>query len=322
MVDIRGGRVSDAGRGSEVRPSRRFTDLTADDDDLVNWNGDGYPPTLRPIVSRLGLTRTATLNVDQGWWPLLRRLDNDIADVAPDYRITRLGEDLGVLDFEIVPGDLTDEIADIIAGAQAESTGTCVVCADRAWLFRQGDWLVTLCPDHARARNARAARTDADISEAVPRPTDHELAFALSAGVPASAFTAKAAISNRAYMRASADADEAEMSSWLTSTAVARLLNTSPDVVNHLRQRGALLGGRRRNGRYAYPSWQFDWRDRPIPGLQTVLAVVAEDEDIVGISALMTASWEELGGLSAAHWLEKGRPIEAVLEALEASERQ
>ena len=321
MVDMRRVRGSDAGRATDDKPSRRFRDLMADEDELVTWGGDGYPPSLRPILSRLGSSGTATLDVDQGWWPLLRRLDNDIAAVAPDYRITRLGEDLGVLDFAVASGDLTDEIADIIAGAQTESTGTCVVCADRAWLYRQGDWLVTLCPDHARARDARPARTDADIAEAVPRPTDQELAFALSAGVPGSAFTAQAQRANRAYVHASADADEAEMSSWLTSTAVARLLNTSPDAVNHLRQRGALVGGRRRNGRYAYPSWQFDWRNRPIPGLQTVLAVLAEDDDVVGISALMTGSWEELGGLSAAHWLAQGLPIEAVLRALEDSER-
>lgn len=321
VVDIRGGRVSDAGCASQGAPSRRFIDLTADDDELVNWDNDDYPPALKPLLSRLHLPGTATLNVDQGWWPLLRRLNNDIAAVAPDYRITRLGEDLGVLDFEIAPADLIDEIASIIAGAQAESTGTCVVCADRAWLFRQGNWLVTLCPDHARARDARPARTDADITTAVPRPTDRELAFALSAGVPDSAFTAKAQLANGAYLRASADLDEVEMSSWLTSAAVARLLGTSAASVNGSRQRGALLGGRRRNGRYAYPAWQFDCRNRPLDGLQTVLAVVANDDDVVGISNLMTRDWEELDDLSPARWLAQGRPVEAVLKALDDGER-
>ena len=189
--------------------SRRFRDLTVEDDKLVSWASDECPPALRPLLSRLVPPGTASLRVDKGWWPLLQRLDCDIASVEPDYRITRLGEDLGVLDLEIDPGDLTDEIADIIAGAQSESTGTCVVCADRAWIYRQGDWLITLCPDHARARDARPARTDADIAEAVPRPTDRELAFALSADVPASAPTAQAEHANRAHLRASADAEEA-----------------------------------------------------------------------------------------------------------------
>lgn len=129
-----GERDSGAGRATDATPSRRFRRLTADDNELVNWDGDGYPPPLRPILCRLGSAGTATLNIDQGWWPLLRRLGDEIAAVAPDYRITRLGEDLGVLDFEIDPGDLTDEIAGVIADAQSESTGTCVVCADRAWL--------------------------------------------------------------------------------------------------------------------------------------------------------------------------------------------
>jgi hypothetical protein len=321
MTESAGEPVTTSQCGPARVANRRFTDLTAEDEELVSWMSDGYPPVLDPLLSRFMPPATASMNVDKGWWPLLRRLDRDIAAAAPNYRIIRLGEDLGVLDFEIVPDHLTEEIADIIAGAQSESTRTCVVCADRAWLYRQGDWLVTLCPDHARARGARSARTDADIAEAVPRPTDREFAFALSAGMPASAFTAQAQRSNRAHVRASADADEAEMSSWLTSTDVARILNTSPDAVNHLRQRGALLGGRRRNGRYAYPSWQLDWRYRPIPGLQTVLAVLSEDEDVVGVSALMTGGWEELGGLSAAQWLAQGRSIETVLRALENSER-
>ncbi|MEV7825909.1 hypothetical protein [Microbacterium enclense] len=249
-------------------------------------------------------------------------MDCDIASVEPDYRITRLGEDLGVLDFEINPGDLTDEIADIIAGAQSESTGTCVVCADRAWLYRQGDWLVTLCPDHARARGAHPARTDADIAEAVPRPTDRDVAFALSAGVPASAFTAQAEHANRAYLRASAEAEEAELSSWLTATDVACLLGTPTAAVNRLRRQGSLFAGRRRNGRYAYPTWQFDCPNRrPLPGLHAVLAVFAGDHDIVGVSALMTGTWEQLDDLSAAAWLAQGRPIDAVLEALENSEQ-
>lgn len=156
----------------------------------------------------------------------------------------------------------------------------------------------------------------------MPRPTDRELAFALSAGVPASAITAEAQLANGAYLRASADVDEAEMSSWLTSTAVSRLLGTSAASVNDARQRGSLLAGRRRNGRYAYPTWQFDSQNRPLPGLQTLLAVLADDADVIGASNLMTSDWEELKDMSPARWLAQGRPFEAVVKALEDGKRR
>jgi hypothetical protein len=144
------------------------------------------------------------------------KLDAEIATIAPAYRMVRLGEDLGVLDLAVHPGDVEEGIEEMISAAQSESTRTCEICADRAWPYRQEDWLITLCVDHARSRGARPARTDEDIAEAVPRVTDREMTFAISAGVPASAFTARARRDNAAYFHASAEADDAEMSTWLT----------------------------------------------------------------------------------------------------------
>lgn len=72
------------------------------------------------------------------------KFDTEVAAVAPGYRVARLGENVRVLKIR----------------------------AERALPCRQGDWLITLCVDHARSRGARPARTDADIAEAVPRPTD------------------------------------------------------------------------------------------------------------------------------------------------------
>lgn len=293
-----------------------MTPLTPEDVALVNWAGDAYPPRLQPLVARLEGSGSRRLRVNHGWWPLLNRLDNDIAAVAPRYRVTRVSEDLGVLDFLVVEDDLTDEIAAMVEGAQSESARTCEICADRGWLYRQGDWLVTLCVDHARPRGARPATSDADIAEAVPRLTERELAFSLSAGVPASALGAEAGRGNLNYARASATEDEAEMASWLTSADVARLLGTPTTVVNTLRQQGAILAGRRRNGRYAYPRWQFDSRNHPLRGLQQVLAMF-EDDDAVGTSNLITARWEALDDMSAAQWLAQRRPAEAITQVLE-----
>ncbi|SDC03990.1 hypothetical protein [Microbacterium enclense] len=171
--------------------SRRIVDLTPEDAALVGWVGDSYPAALAPLISRLMHSGISTLDVNQGWWPLVMKLDAEIAFIAPAYRVSRLGEDLGVLDFAVHPGDIEEDIEEMISAAQSESTRTCEICADRAWPYRQEDWLITLCVDHARSRGARPAKTDADIAEAVPRVTDREMTFAISAGVPASAFTAQ-----------------------------------------------------------------------------------------------------------------------------------
>lgn len=303
------GREASKGGGAVMsgsRSSRRFRDLSSEDAAFVGWVGDGYPAELAPLMTRLVSSGIWTLSVNQGWWPLVKRLDADIAGLAPHYRFAQLSEDLGVLDVHVAEGDVTNDIEDLIWAAQAESTRTCEVCADRAWLYRQGDWLITLCVDHARARGARPARTDGDIAEAVPRLTDREMAFAISAGVPASAFTAAERRKNEAYARASEEADEAEMSSWLSHAEVSRLMGISAADVHQSRKRGALHAGRKGDGRYMYPRWQFDQQNRPLRGLPEVLAA-ARDEDPFIINSLVTAPSEALEGLSIVQWLTSGR---------------
>lgn len=297
-------------------PNRRFTDLRPEDAALVEWAKGGYPPGLDALVRRLGLSGIPTVNVNQGWWPLLRDVDAEIAAITPGYRVAALGEELGVLFLEVVPEDLTEDIENILEGARSASARTCEICAGRGSAYRQGDWLVTLCIDHARARGARRVTTDADIAEAVPRPTDRKLAFALSAGVPASAFTASARRANKAVVRGLAEADEAELASWLTSTEVARLMGCTVGDVNNLQKRGELYAARRRTGRYAFPRWQFDRRNRPLIGLTTVIAAL-DNEDPISVSNVMTSPLEELDGLVPAQWLAQRRPNQVVTEALE-----
>lgn len=290
--------------------------MTQADSALVKWAGEGYPEALAPVMARLGHSGILSLDVNQGWWPLVRQLDHDIAAITPGYRVERLSEEYGVLDFRIAPEHLSGDVEGLIEAAQAESARTCEICGDRGRPFRQGDWLITLCVDHARTRGAWPARTDADISDAVPRPTDREMAFALSAGVPPSAFTARARHENEKFLQASADADEAVMGSWMSATAVARLIGRTPAEVTHLRKQGALLAGRRRTGRYAFPRWQFDRQNQPLTELQVVLAAL-RDEDPISVSNVMTASFEALDGLTPAQWLARKRATKAVTQAID-----
>ncbi len=296
--------------------SRRFTNLTPENAALVNWVGDGYPPGLAPLLARLTESGFPTVTVNQGWWPLLTRLDEDLALLAPNYRFARVGEDLGVLDVKLLAEDPTGALEERIWGAQSESARTCEVCADRGWPYRQEDWLITLCVDDARARGARPARTDADIAEAIPRAAEREMAFALSAGAPASAFTAGARRANKRCSRASQEADDAEMSTWMSSTAVARLMGVAVAEVNRFRRQGKLSAGRRVNGRYVYPRWQFNWRNQPLEGLPDVIASV-QGGDAVGINNAMTTPLEALNELSVAQWLASGQPVSAAVAALQ-----
>ncbi|MDU0366869.1 hypothetical protein RWH45_06550 [Microbacterium sp. KSW4-17] len=286
--------------------SRRFRDLTPDDAALVEWDGEGYPPALAPLITRLTSSGIRALNVNQGWWPLVKRLDEDIAALAPDYRVEQLGEDLGCLDIHLAPGDVTDETEYLIWGAQAESVRTCEICADRAWLYRQRDWLITLCVDDARARGARAARTDEDIVESLPRGAERGLAFATSAGMAASAFTVEARRKNDEYVHASTLADDTETASWLSSSAVARLMGVTPAKVNELRRRGELFAARRSSGRYSFPGWQLDQQNEPLRGLPEVLRAL-RGEDAVTVSRLLTAPSNALRGSSVVQWLASGR---------------
>ncbi|KSU55006.1 hypothetical protein [Microbacterium enclense] len=109
------------------------------------------------------------------------------------------------------------------------------------------------------------------------------------------------------------------MSTWLTSTAVARLLSLRVAEVDELRKRGELCAGRRRNGRYVYPRWQLDEQNRPLRGLAVVLAALGDD-DPVSIGNLMTAPDEELDGLSAAQWLAAGRDPDRAAASLREAE--
>lgn len=301
-------------------PSRRSVDLAPEDAALVGWAEDGYPPGLEAFVRRLGRSGILTVNVNQGWWPLLRDADAEITAIAPGCRVARVGEELGVLVLEVAPEDLTEEIENILEGARSASTHTCEICAGRGSAYRQADWLITLCLDHARARGARRVKTDADIAEAAPRPIGRELAFALSAGVPAPALTSRARHRNEAYARGSAEADEAELASWLTSTEVARLMGRSVGDVDHLRKQGELHAARRRTGRYAFPRWQFDRRNQPLIGSKRVLAAL-NDDDPINVSSIMTTPLEELDGLAPAQWLARRHSVRALVGVLREADR-
>ncbi len=312
--------------------SRRFADLTPEDAALVYWVGDGCPVALLPLVARLERSGIVTLNVGRGWWPLLKRLDHDIAALAPGYRIGRLGEDGGVLDFVMRPVDVGDDLEALVSEAQSESTRTCEICADKAWLYRQGDWLVTLCIDHARVSGARPARADRDISEATPRPADERPAFMLSTSAPASAFGAvlphENGVSRHVFAPMGeagpsspldADADDAK-SPWAdvigpcyTLASLGRALGRSQADLIHAVTELRLLGLPTADNETLFPSFQVHG-GRVYPDLATVLKILRSgiDDPWTWAQWLNTPSCD--GGVQMdALW--SGRLADVVLDA-------
>lgn len=121
-----------------------------DDDALVTWVGDHFPGPIRAIVDRTGTGFVPEITVEQGWWPLLVRLDSQLALIDPDYRIRRVAPVAGRLCFEL---DVSTNRADLqraISATIEESTRTCELCGKPGKPRRCADALYSvLCDEDA-----------------------------------------------------------------------------------------------------------------------------------------------------------------------------
>jgi len=108
------------------------------------------PEILRPVLARVGRGWGRSVSCGEGWWPIIARLDRDIAALAPDYEIHQVKEKFGGLRYYVgLPDDAPDdEIDRLIAVAEEESSRTCEVCGQPGRL-RGGGWVLTLCDVHS-----------------------------------------------------------------------------------------------------------------------------------------------------------------------------
>jgi len=72
-----------------------------DDEALVAWIGDEFPRPIRAVVERIVNEFKPTVGVQQGWWPLLVRLDAQLSAIDPDYRLNRVTAVSGKLVVEL-----------------------------------------------------------------------------------------------------------------------------------------------------------------------------------------------------------------------------
>ena len=69
----------------------------------------------------------------------------------------------------------------------------------------------------------------------------------------------------------------ADTVSGLTTSWLATRLGLQPAQVDAMRRAGTLLGVRRSDGEYVFPSWQFGRDGRPLEALQRVIAAARRE---------------------------------------------
>lgn len=124
---------------------------------------------LRPILDRAG-SRAMWVESGPGWWPILLKLDQDIAKLAPDYQVLQVKEKFGGLRYYIggVPADVSDSVYALIDAAERESYQTCEECGEPGH-ERGGGWIKTLCDGCDAERQRRRAEREAMAKEALAR---------------------------------------------------------------------------------------------------------------------------------------------------------
>lgn len=91
-----------------------------------------------------------------GWYPLVRQLDEALRSIAPDYEAAQVKEKFGTLRFYVHTFDLDEDaqkqFEQLITAAEDESARTCESCGQPGRLRNDRRWLKTLCDEHAAAR--------------------------------------------------------------------------------------------------------------------------------------------------------------------------
>lgn len=124
-----------------------------DGEALTTWVGDELPHQLRPILERFVPEAVPEILVEQGWWPLLVRLNARLSAIAPHYAIRYVRPQNGQLKFNVDPLSIEDAsgtVMDTIRDAEAESRRTCEVCGRQGQVRTHGNGLrVVLCDEDA-----------------------------------------------------------------------------------------------------------------------------------------------------------------------------
>jgi hypothetical protein len=111
---------------------------------------NGYQKDRPPI------TDSYCFECDEGWYPLIQELIEDLIKLGWDKQVTQVKEKFGGLRFYINEG--SKEIHDRISQAEALSYETCEETGRPGKLRRDLGWWVTLCDEEYEKRLAEKIR--------------------------------------------------------------------------------------------------------------------------------------------------------------------
>lgn len=101
---------------------------------------NGFFTDREPIVD------SGFFGVNQGWFPIIKSLIEDLIKLGWDKKTCQVKEKFGGLRFYINSGSA--EIHERILQAETESYETCEVCGKHGELRKDIGWYSTLCDEH------------------------------------------------------------------------------------------------------------------------------------------------------------------------------
>lgn len=110
----------------------------------------GAPDQVRARLAAKFDNRWNTLDHGDGWIPLVDRLDRQISEIVPDYKIGQVKEKFGGLRYYIgaVPSEVFDRVYALITAAEEESFSICESCGTTENVTTGGKgWVKTYCDE-------------------------------------------------------------------------------------------------------------------------------------------------------------------------------
>jgi hypothetical protein len=117
---------------------------------------DELPSEIQAIADRIAGGWVETIDIGPGWFDLLARLDQQLAQVSPGYSVEQCKPKFGTLRYYAHAAD--DDIdtsmtfTEIIRAAEDVSATLCEECGNPARQITLRGWISTLCPEHSHQR--------------------------------------------------------------------------------------------------------------------------------------------------------------------------
>ena len=98
---------------------------------------------------------TSANNIGEGWHPIVRRLEEELNKIDPDFILQQVKEKFGGLRYYATPHVPDPAFQQAINVAEAESERTCEVCGEPGENKATRQWLKTLCETHREVDEQR-----------------------------------------------------------------------------------------------------------------------------------------------------------------------